>query len=284
MARIRQMAAILAFVPVALAPIACGGDNANDRDALNQDELGRDLDLALGQDSLTTTFEDTAAAEQPNAEPAPPAPTTRSTAPAPRRTQPAPRQPQPAPEPAPQPREVTRTVPAGTSLALTLNETLSTETNHQGDSFSATLAEPIMDANGMVLIPAGATVNGTVTGVQKSGHVGETAVLKLAFQSISSGGKTYPLEASVLEANPERKNRTSTGANVGKVAAGAAAGAILGKVLGKSTGSTVKGAVIGAAAGTAIAMGTADVDAVLPAGSRVVIRLDAPVDVKKTIS
>ncbi len=285
MARFKQIATLVAFVPFALAPLACGGDKGQDRDALQQEELGRELDLALGQDSTSATFEDTAVAAQPNAAPATtpaPQPSSRPRTTRPRTTQPSPtpRPQEPAPQPAPQPRVVTRSVPAGTSVALRLNETLSTETNHAGDPFTARLAEPIMDADGTVLVPAGATVNGTVTGVQKSGRVGETAVIKLAFQSIEWGGHTYPMQASVLEANPQRSNRTSVGESAAKVAAGAAAGAILGKVLGKSTSSTLKGAAIGAAAGTAIAMGTADVDAVLPAGSRLVIRLDEPVQVR----
>jgi hypothetical protein len=177
-----------------------------------------------------------------------------------------------------------RSVATGTNIALTLNETLSTETNQVGDAFTATVQQAITDANGNVVIPAGATVRGRVTQVQKSGRVGETAVLNLAFESVSFGGNSYPLDASVVQANPQRKSRESTGEQVGKAAAGAAAGAILGRVLGKSTGSTIKGAVIGAAAGTAIAMGTADVDAVLPAGSTMIIRVDAPVTVTRTVS
>jgi hypothetical protein len=116
-----------------------------------------------------------------------------------------------------------------------------------------------------------------VTQVQKSGRVGETAVISLAFESISYGGQSHSLDASVVKANPERVGRSSTGENVGKVAAGAAAGAVLGKILGGKTKDAVKGAVIGAAAGTAIAMGTADVDAVLRAGSNVIIRVDQPI-------
>jgi hypothetical protein len=174
-------------------------------------------------------------------------------------------------------------VPSGTTFALRLNEELSTERNQPGDGFSATLTDPILDANGDVAIPAGATVRGRVTKASKSGRVGETAVMNLAFESVAFGGQSYALDASVVQANPQRKSRASTGEQVGKVAAGAAAGAILGRVLGKSTSSTVKGAVIGAAAGTAIAMGTADVDAVLPAGSTMIIRVDSPVTVTRTV-
>jgi hypothetical protein len=283
MYRYKSWSRFALVLPFAFA-VACGGGDA-DRSALEEDELDRELDLALSGDSTPATFEDTAVAT----EEAPP-PAAKPTRPRPRppATQPE-REPERTPPPvvtppAPEPRTVTASVPVGTTMQLTLDETLSTETNKAGDAFTATLSSPIIDLDGDVLIPAGATVRGRVTQVQKSGRVGETAVLNLAFEAISFGERTYPLEASVVSANPERVGRSSTGEQVGKAAAGAAAGAILGRVLGKDTKSTIKGAVIGAAAGTAIAMGTADVDAVLKAGSTMVIKLDAPVTMTKTVT
>lgn len=287
-----RWAAYLLVLPLAIAPVACGGDSAEDRAALEEDELKRELDLALRGDSVPATFEDTAVALEPEPQPAPP-PVRQTPRPQPQPQRPAPSRPQPQPQPEtrapdpappPAPRVVSRSVGVGTNMSVTLNETLSTETNHPGDSFTATVQQAITDSDGNVVIPAGAVVRGRVTQVQKSGRVGETAVMNLAFESVSFGGNSYSLDASVVQANPQRKSRESTGEQVGKVAAGAAAGAILGRVLGKSTGSTVKGAVIGAAAGTAIAMGTADVDAVLPAGSTMVIRVDSPVTVTRTVS
>ena len=283
----KNLAALLLVLPLAFAPVACGDDNNN---RAQDEELDRDLDLALQGDSSTQVFEDTAAGMAPTEDPVPPQPTP-TTRPTTRRPQNNPR-PSPAPQrvdnrPAPRPsapRTVTSTAPSGTTFAVTLNETLSTRTNSAGDGFTATLAEAILDSDGDVLIPAGATVRGRVTRVAKSGNVSETATINVAFESISYGGRSYPLEATVIEANAERSTRQSTGEQAGKVAAGAAAGAVIGKVLGKSTGSTLKGAVIGAAAGTAIAMGTADVDAVLRSGSRMRIRLDAPISIRKTVS
>jgi hypothetical protein len=190
-------------------------------------------------------------------------------------------EPAPAPAPAPAPRVATSTVPMGTSMALTLNQTLSTESNRVGDSFTATLQSAILDGSGNVIVPAGAVVRGRLTQVDKSGHVGETGIIKLAFEAVSFGGRSYPIDATVVRANPQRSNRTSVQEQAGKVAAGAAAGAVIGRVLGKDTRSTVRGAVIGAAAGTAIAMGTADVDVVLPAGSDLVIRLDTPIEIRR---
>jgi hypothetical protein len=281
-------AAWLLLMPLALLPAACG-DRSEDRSALRDDELDRELDLALQGDTAPAMFQDTAIGFAPTPEPGP-APQAQQP-PAPQRTPtPAPRpverqpQPQPAPQPEPQPRFVSSTVPMGTSLSLTLNETLSTEANRVGDAFTATLQHAITDANGNVIVPAGATIRGRMTQVEKSGHVGATGIIKLAFESVSFGGRSYPIDATVVRANPVRQNRTTTGEQAAKVAAGAAAGAVLGRVLGRDTRATITGAAVGAAAGTAIAMGTADVDVVLPAGSEMVIRLEAPIEIRHTVS
>jgi hypothetical protein len=294
MAKRNRWAVWLLLVPLAMVPAACGGD-ADDRGALRDDELDRELDLALQGDTLPATFQDTAIGVTPEPEPAPdPAPQAqpprtpaRQQAPAPT-PRPAPRepapQPAPTPEPAPQPQFASSTVPMGTSMSLTLNQTLSTETNKVGDAFTATLQQAVMDANGNVIVPAGATIRGRMTQVDKSGHVGATGIIKLAFESVSFGGRSYPIDATVVRANPVRQNRTSVQEQAAKVAAGAAAGAVLGRVLGRDTRSTIQGAAVGAAAGTAIAMGTADVDVVLPAGSEMLIRLETPIEIRRPTS
>lgn len=280
--------AYLLVLPLALAPVACGDAGADERAALEEDELGRELDLALQGDTTPASFEDTPSEEAPEAEPEPEPPPARTP---PRQEQPAPRpeppparprEPEPAPPPAP--REVTSSVAIGTTMSVTLNDELSTETNQAGDSFTATVQQPITDSDGNVVIPTGGTVRGRVTQVQKSGRVGETAVLNLAFEAVSFGGESYPLDASVVETNPEKRSRSSTGEQAAKVGAGAAAGAILGRILGKDTKGAVVGGVIGAAAGTAVALGTDDVDAVLPVGSTMIIRVESPVTVTRTVS
>jgi hypothetical protein len=270
----------LLLLPLLVAA-ACGGPT-DDRSALEQDELSRELDLALQGDTAVTHLQDTPVTTAPEPQPAPPqqrpAPARPRPTPPPVQTPPDPTPPAPPvrvePEP---PTPVRLTVGVGTTMALTLDQQLSTETNQANDVFFATLAQPVRGDAGEIVIPAGAKVRGRVTQVQKSGRVGETAVLNLAFEAVTFGGESYPLEASVVKANPERVGRASTGENAGKVAAGAAAGAILGRILGGSTKDAIKGAVVGAAAGTAIVMGTADVDAVLKEGSEMMIKVDAPI-------
>jgi hypothetical protein len=169
-------------------------------------------------------------------------------------------------------------VPAGTTLDLTLDQQLDTQQNEKGDDFSATVASPVAVGD-RVAIPAGARVHGTVTAVQKSGGAGQTAVLKVDFQRLESRGRTVPIQATLTKAHPEKKSRTSTGQAAAEVGAGTAAGAILGRIIGGNKTGTFIGAAVGAAAGTAIVLGTQDVDAVLPKGSHIELRLDAPVQV-----
>jgi hypothetical protein len=281
MGRRKLTMAMLLVVPLSLSSLACGDDR--DRQALADDELERDLDMAFQRDTVAPTFEDVgleAEAEAPPAQATPPQ-TPRAQPPQqqPRPTQPA----QPAPT-TPQPRTVTLSVPSGTTLAIRMNDELSTERSQAGDAFTATLTAPLVDAAGIVLVPAGATVRGRVTAVAPSTRVGQTATMNLAFESISFGGQSHPLHATVERADVQQKTRTSTAEQAGKIAAGAAAGAILGQVIGRDRSSTIRGAAVGAATGTAIAMGTADVDAVLPAGAEVVIRLDQPIQVTRTVT
>jgi hypothetical protein len=292
----KNLWAALLFVPLALLPTACK-DKTNDRDALKKEELDRDLNMALQKDSAPATFKDTAigVSPAPNAQ-TPPQPAA-SPQPAPRqppRQTPPPRRPQPRPErprreetpsrvadaPAPAPRPSSASISSGTTFAIHLDDELSTNKNHPGDAFTATLREALLAADGTVIVPAGAQVRGRVTASTPSGHVGEAGVLRLAFESISYGGRSYPMQATVLEAAPQARARQSIGQQAGKIGAGAAIGAIAGRILGGGARGTITGAVVGGAAGTAIAMGTSDVDAVLPAGSRILVRVDTPIEVR----
>jgi hypothetical protein len=295
-------AALLIAVPMSTFMVGCGADGDNDlRGALDREALERELDLALLPD---TTFEpeftDIAVEEPvvdvtpqtPASVPAPIAPprsaAPRATTPAPQSAAPRPSTPAatPAPTPAPAParaRFVTMSVPAGTNFAVRMDRELSTRNVSVGETFTATLSQALLAADGTMLVPAGATVRGRVTQASKSGRAGEQAQLRVDFTSVSFGGSTYSLSATTLNAEARLVTRDSNAEQAAKVGGGAVAGAVLGRVLGKDARSTVAGAAIGAAAGTAVAIGTADVDAVIPAGATVTARLDGPIRVEKEV-
>ncbi|CAN5854843.1 hypothetical protein BH23GEM7_BH23GEM7_18310 [soil metagenome] len=290
--------ALLVALPLSTLVVACGPDRDTDtRSALDREAIERDLELALQPD---TTIEPELAdvpLDQPRVETPAPAPTTPApAAPAPRRATPQPQRTTPQPQrttPAPAaeeparpagPRTVTMPVASGTTMALRMNQELSTQTARAGQTFTATLAEAIVSADGATIIPAGSTVRGRVTDAQASERAGQEGFIRLAFDNITVDGRSYPINATVVDAPVRRVTRDSKGEQAAKIAGGAAAGAVLGRVIGKDTKSTVAGAAVGAAAGTAVAMGTANVDAVIPQGARVVIRLDSPVQVQRQVS
>ena len=139
MARKRGWIALLVMLPVGLAPVACG-ESRDERAALEQEELSRELDLALRGDTATPTFADTATAaeEEPAPQPAPRNEAPRRPPQAQPRPQPQPSQPAPPrsePAPQPQPRTETLAVPTGTTFAVQLDETIATDRNMPGDPF-----------------------------------------------------------------------------------------------------------------------------------------------------
>jgi hypothetical protein len=170
-------------------------------------------------------------------------------------------------------------IAAGTTLNLHASEKVCTNTNAVGDHVTATLDGAVSGTNGAT-IPAGATVNMTVTQLKRSENSNDPIVIQFAVNSVTFGGKTYPLDASVQSASIDRIRDESKGKDVQKVAVGAVAGAIAGKIIGKSTKGAVIGGAAGAAAGAAAAAATANYQGCIPSGGSIVVKLNSAATVK----
>ncbi|HEV8446658.1 MAG TPA: hypothetical protein VGQ44_07550 [Gemmatimonadaceae bacterium] len=170
-------------------------------------------------------------------------------------------------------------IAAGTTLNLHASEKVCTNTNAVGDHVSATLDGAVSGTNG-ASIPSGATVNMTVTELKRSENSNDPIVINFAVNSVTFGGKTYPLDASVTSASIDRIRDESKGKDVQKVAVGAVAGAIAGKLIGKSTKGAVIGGAAGAAAGAGVAAATANYQGCIPAGGPIVVKLNSAATVK----
>ena len=183
------------------------------------------------------------------------------------------------PEEPPVPPTVTLTAQAGAEFEAVLLEELSTRTNQPGDRFRLRVKTPLIDGT-RVVVQQNSYIEGEVTALQRSGGQGQEAVIKVDFHEVTMMGGSWPISATVVEAEPETRGRYNTGDKAARIGAGAVAGAILGRVIGGDTKGTVIGAAVGAAAGTAITLVTEDVDAVLPEGSVLRLRLDRPLTVQ----
>lgn len=162
-------------------------------------------------------------------------PTQAASTPRPTYTQPAPAQPSTPPQP------VARvvTLPAGSTLPVRITQTLDSATSQPGDSFSGVVATDII-ADGMVMIPRGANVNGRVSEVHEAAHFKGSALLTVELTGVNARGER--ISVSTQPYTVEGKGRGKNTAV--KTGVGAAAGAVLGGIFGGG-----KGAAIGAAAG-----------------------------------
>jgi len=163
------------------------------------------------------------------------------------------------------------TVPAGTVLMVTFEQTLSSASSLAGDRFSARVVEPVR-IDGRDAITAGSTISGRVVSAERPGRFGDLALLNLEFTSLRiASGVESPISASFHGEGEAQETRDAV--VIGGAAAG---GAVLGKVLGDDSDSTVLGALIGGAIGTGIAARNRGEEVTIPEGVAIAIRLDAP--------
>lgn len=175
--------------------------------------------------------------------------------------------------------EAVPTAPAGTSLKLAMDETVSTKTHEVGEGVTATVTEPVR-VDGSVVIPAGAQMIGTVQRSRRSDGPRNPALLAFDFETLRVEGETYPVNAVVEEANPQQTEGDSGAESAAKVAIGTAAGALVGQIIGGDKKSTLGGAAAGTLAGAAVAITSQYGDATLAKGSVITVRLESPVQLK----
>jgi len=134
---------------------------------------------------------------------------------------------------------------AGTPLVIRIGETVSAAHNQVGDTFSATLEQPLV-IDGFIIGERGARVVGKVTQAVPSGRGGGVSHLAVELERLS----TSDGQRVAIRTEPYVKEGSgSTGGDLAKIGAGAAIGAAIGAVAGGGKGAAI-GAGAGAAAGT----------------------------------
>ncbi|HJU43526.1 MAG TPA: hypothetical protein VJ691_11950 [Vicinamibacterales bacterium] len=180
----------------------------------------------------------------------------------------------PAPPPPPAPEFVDLTVPSDAVLGLQIERTISSELARVEDRVDARVTRDVRVAD-RIAIPAGSTVRGSVSEVDRGGRVKGKARLAIKFHTIVlADGTQLPLKTDPVV----REGQSPGGESAAKVGGAAIGGAILGAILGGGKGAAIGGAV-GAGAGTAAAMTNDRNPATLAAGTTVTVRMQAPITV-----
>lgn len=159
------------------------------------------------------------------------------------------------------------TVPAGTELAVRVNERIDVKHAVPGEHFTGEIVEPVM-SNGAVLIPRGTPVEGRVDEAHRRGHFKGRSVLELRLVSMTLNGYRYGLDTHDTVRSKKGKGKRSAGIIGGLTGAGM----LIGGIASGGVGLAIGGAS-GAGAGTLIAGTTGNRDIVIPAESVVHFRL-----------
>lgn len=204
----------------------------------------------------------------PPANPNPPATSARNAAPAMPTMQPAP---VPPPKPAP-PKPIV--IPAGTVLTVRTGQAIGSKTNQTGDTFPASLAEPVMVAGKTVIPPSSATL-GVVTEAVSGGKIKGESRLSVRLSKITIRGTSYSIDTSPVDLTQKGKGKRSAT----MIGGGAGAGALIGGLAGGGKGAAI-GALAGGGAGTAGAAMTGNKELTIPAESALSFKLAQPLTIR----
>jgi hypothetical protein len=162
-------------------------------------------------------------------------------------------------------------IPIDTPVTVRMIESVNSETARLGQTFRASLDDPIY-VNGQVVVPRGADVLTKLVEDRQSGKIEGRTVLKLALQTITINGT--PVEVT---SNDVQQESGSRGARSAKVIGGTAAlGALIGGLAGGGKGAAI-GAGSGAVVGTGAEVLTSGQKVKIPSETRLTFRLQNPV-------
>jgi hypothetical protein len=160
---------------------------------------------------------------------------------------------------------------AGTPVRVRLDETIDTRRNRAGDRFTATLDEPIVSGD-RVIVPKGTSFSGHVREAKPSGRFKGRAVMALSLDSFALHGQTYSIRSATSRVSRGHKKH-----NWLWIGSGSGGGAAIGAAAAGGPGALI-GAGAGAAVGTLGAAFTGKRQIDLPVETRLTFTLQSPVN------
>ncbi len=164
------------------------------------------------------------------------------------------------------------TIPSGTFVTVRVDQPLSSDHNQPGDFFSATLAQPVV-VDGIVVAQRGQVLSGRVSEVERGKRLQNVSRLGVQLTELTLvDGQQVPIQTQLVG----RKGRSTTGQDVGTVAATTAVGAAIGAAADWGTGAAI-GAGVGVIGGLAGVLLSHGAPAVIYPESLLTFRIEAPV-------
>jgi hypothetical protein len=153
-----------------------------------------------------------------------------------------------------------------------IDETLRSDRNRAGDSFRATLDQPLV-IDGAVIAERGSRVEGRISEVDEAGRVRGVARMALELVRLTtSDGQRVRLQTESFA----KQGQKDTKKDAAKIGVAAGIGAAIGAIAGGGKGAAI-GAAAGGAAGTGGVLMTRGSAAEVPAETRISFRLRDPI-------
>ncbi len=184
-------------------------------------------------------------------------------------------------------------IPSGTRIPLELESAINSRTAYAGQSVYCRTIFPMV-VNNRIVIPVGSYVRGSITQVKRPGRIRGKAQLGLRFDWLTlPSGVTRRLRATLSGFsgtgkegfNPQEsrvKGASSKGKDAGRVARASVTGAEIGTLAGIGAHHALEGlgigSLAGAGAGAIWVMATRGREIVLPRGTDLELRLNAPLE------
>jgi hypothetical protein len=163
-------------------------------------------------------------------------------------------------------------VPTESVLGLQLESSISTEHARVEDRVDARVTRDVR-VGGRVAIPAGTHAIGSVVMIERGGRMRERARVGIRFNTLVFADAS---RVTISTDTVYREGESPANQSSAKIGGAAIGGAIIGAILGGGRGAAI-GSGLGAAGGAAAAMNGDRLPVVLPTGTTLSVRTQAPI-------
>jgi hypothetical protein len=165
-------------------------------------------------------------------------------------------------------------IPAGTRFRVSLLDAVSSDKSRPGESFMASLAEPIV-VDGKTALEKGTKIRGRVVDSKESGRVkGRASIELLLTEIVRADGESVSITTKPYRAVAESTKKRDAAI----IGGGAGLGAAIGAIAGGGKGALI-GAAVGGGAGTGTVLATKGKEIHYSPETRLPFTLAAPVEI-----
>lgn len=150
------------------------------------------------------------------------------------------------------------TVPSGERIRARMEGTITSKTARAGDTFTASVTEPVYSSNGVLVIPSGSKLTGRVDSAIPAKKGGKPGTIDVSFTAVRlPNGTTRRINGSLTDLTSDDAKSNAEGTASGDrmkhrkiifIGGGAGGGALLGAAIGGGKGALI-GGLLGAGGG-----------------------------------